>query len=239
MYGCRLHFLKISIMLWSATKYAGRLVSRLGLGTTTSSFRSEAVRSNSSCGSSNQQQQHCPSSCRSWQLPPTSSPRRSSSPPGRSPASAPEPEPAPSWPTRVPLSTFGWVPPSSVSIHHFWIQLKVTELNRVESSTLPKQRLHQNELFSIEGFKIASLNKNNFSTMFLRCSKSIFSITLAWWLQCSEEQLLFLANRKFTCPVWTGRARWHGLLSGDLLWGQNLIQNLFRRLSSSALDLMI
>ena len=92
----------------------------------------------SSWGSSNQQQQHCPSSCRSWQLPPTSSPRRSSSPPGRSPASAPEPAPAPSWPTRVPLSTFGWVPPSSVSIHHFWIQLKVTELNRMESRTLPK-----------------------------------------------------------------------------------------------------
>ena len=29
------------------------------------------------------------------------------------------------------------------SIHHFWIQLKVTELNRVESSSLPKQLLRQ------------------------------------------------------------------------------------------------
>ena len=123
------------------------------------------------------------------------------------------------------------------SIHHFLIQLKVTELNRVESSTLPKQLLRQ--IIFYWRIQDCFIEQNNFSTMFLRCSKSTFSITLAWWLQCSEEKLLFLANRKFTCPVWTGRERWHGLLSGDLLWGQHLFQNLFGRLSNSALDLMI
>ena len=123
------------------------------------------------------------------------------------------------------------------SIHHFWIQLKVTELNRVESSTLLEQLFRQ--IIFYWRIQYCFIEQNNFSTMFLRCSKSTFSINVAWWLQCSEEQLLFLANRKFACPVWTGRERWHGLLSGDLLWGQHHIQNLFGRLSNSALDLMI
>ena len=140
-------------MLRGASKYAAeRLVS--GLGTTTSSFRLEAVqqlRIFQPAAALFKQLQILAAATNQLAKKIQLSTRKISS--------------IYSWARTSPIMAYSGpvidvrVSPtifSFHSIHHFWIHLKVTELNRVESRTLPKQRLHQNEFSSIEGFNIAS-----------------------------------------------------------------------------------